>query len=102
VGEAPYRIDRLLTHWRLSGALSQLAGIGLGGFSDCDDPDAGDDGAAAAARFSLEQVLRERTADLGIPVLAHLPVGHEPGNAALPLGARARLDADGGRLELLA
>jgi muramoyltetrapeptide carboxypeptidase len=29
VGEAPYRIDRMLTHWRLSGALQQLAGIGF-------------------------------------------------------------------------
>ena len=27
VTEAPYRIDRLLTHWRLTGALSKLAGI---------------------------------------------------------------------------
>jgi len=104
VGEAPYRIDRLLTHWRLSGALGQLAGIGLGRFSDCDDPNATDavDGEAAGDtdRFSVEQVLRERTADLGIPVLAALPVGHEPGNAALPLGAWARLDATGGRLDV--
>ncbi|MEN9540558.1 MAG: hypothetical protein RLZZ459_649, partial [Cyanobacteriota bacterium] len=51
---------------------------------------------------SAEAVLRERTADLGIPVLAGLPVGHVAGNAALPLGVRARLDASSGRLELLA
>ncbi|MCP9926489.1 LD-carboxypeptidase [Cyanobium sp. CH-040] len=105
VGEAPYRIDRLLTHWRLSGALGQLAGIALGHFSDCDDPDAAEsadrEGADGLARFSLEQVLRDRTADLGIPVLAGLPVGHEAGNAALPLGARARLDAAAGRLDVL-
>jgi muramoyltetrapeptide carboxypeptidase len=97
VGEAPYRIERMLTHWRLCGALQQLAGIGFGSFSGCDaddDPDAGH-------RFSLEQVLRERTADLGIPVVAGLPVGHEPGNAALPLGRLARLDGSGGTLELL-
>jgi muramoyltetrapeptide carboxypeptidase len=46
-------------------------------------------------------VLRERTADLGIPVLAGLPVGHGDVNAALPLGVRARLDADRGRLSLI-
>ena len=51
-------------------------------------------------RFSLEQVLRERTADLGIPVVGHLPVGHGSGNAALPLGVWARLDADSGLLQL--
>ena len=97
VGEAPYRIDRMLTHWRLSGALQQLAGIGFGSFSHCDDDDARDPDTC----FSLEQVLRERTADLDIPVLAQLPVGHEPGNAALPLGVQVRLDAHRGVLQVL-
>lgn len=98
VGEAPYRIERMLTHWRLCGALQRLGGIGFGSFEGCGDP-AGpeDDG----SRFSLEQVLRERTSDLGIPVLAGLPVGHGDVNAALPLGVRARLDGDQGRLCLL-
>jgi len=102
VGEAPYRVDRMLTHWRLSGALQQLAGIGFGQFSDCDDGSA-DQAAAGDAprRFSLEEVLRERSGDLGIPVLAGLNVGHVSGNAALPLGVRARLDAERGRLSLL-
>jgi muramoyltetrapeptide carboxypeptidase len=101
VGEAPYRLDRMLTHWRLCGALQQLGGIGFGQFSGCDDPDGGD-GPESQCGDSAEAVLRERTADLGIPVLAGLPVGHVVGNAALPLGVRARLDASSGRLELLA
>jgi muramoyltetrapeptide carboxypeptidase len=103
VGEAPYRIERMLTHWRLCGALQRLGGIGFGSFTGCDDGEA--DGEAdgerpAGSRFSLEQVLRERTADLGIPVVAALPVGHTPGNAALPLGVCAHLDGDRGRLGL--
>lgn len=100
VGEAPYRIDRMLTHWRLCGALQQLAGIGFGSFSGCDAVDSRA-GGPPEHRFDLTQVLRERTGDLGIPVVAGLPVGHEPGNAALPLGVRARLDGDGGVLRLL-
>ncbi|MEB3332514.1 MAG: LD-carboxypeptidase [Synechococcaceae cyanobacterium] len=100
VGEAPYRIERMLTHWRLCGARQQLAGIGLGRFSGCVDRDRQSD--PAEQRFSVEQVLRERTTDLNIPVVADLPVGHEPGNAALPLGVPARLDADRGLLELAA
>lgn len=115
VGEAPYRIERMLTHWRLCGALQRLAGIGFGSFEACEDPESETPAAgvaqaqalqdmepqaegpdlqrpqAASQRFSLEQVLRERTADLGIPVLAGLPLGHAPGNGALPLGVRARL-----------
>jgi len=98
VGEAPYRIERMLTHWRLCGALQRLAGIGFGSFEGCGDPT---DPEGDGSRFSLEQVLRERTADLGIPVLAGLPVGHGDVNAALPLGVRARLDGDRGLLSVI-
>lgn len=105
VGEAPYRLDRLLTHWRLSGALRQLAGLGFGRFSDCDDGDTdGDetDGQASGrGRFTVRQVLLERSTDLAIPVVEGLPVGHGSGNAALPLGVLARLDGSRGTLELL-
>jgi muramoyltetrapeptide carboxypeptidase len=88
----------MLTHWRLCGALQQLAGLGLGSFSGCVDRDREDQD--PSTRFSAEEVLRERTADLGIPVVANLPVGHAPGNGALPVGGWARLDGDAGRLEL--
>lgn len=98
VGEAPYRLDRMLTHWRLTGTLQGLAGIGLGRFSGCDDANPS---ANAEQTFSLEQVLKERTLDLGIPVISGLPVGHgQGGNAALPMGVPARLDADRGTLSL--
>jgi muramoyltetrapeptide carboxypeptidase len=103
VGEAPYRLDRMLTHWRLCGALQQLAGLALGRFDDCDDTDCDDTDFddTEGDGFSVAQVLHERTADLGIPVIAGLPVGHgDGGNAALPLGRRARLDAAAGSLSL--
>jgi muramoyltetrapeptide carboxypeptidase len=96
VGEAPYRLDRMLTHWRLCGALQQLAGIGFGSFSGCDDGDE-----PTAPEPGWRSVLQERTADLGIPVIADLPVGHEPGNAALAIGQRVRLDASRGELVVL-
>ncbi len=99
VGEAPYRIDRMLTHWRLVGALRRLGGIGFGSFLDCDDAPRRAEG-PREHRFSLEEVLRERTADLGVPVVGGLAVGHAPGNAALPLGVAARLDGRRGRLSL--
>ena len=96
VGEAPYRIDRMLTHWRLCGALQGLAGLGFGQFEACNDDERPEDWC-----FSLEQVLKERTEDLSIPRVMDLPIGHCPGNAALPMGRRALLDADNGRLSLL-
>jgi muramoyltetrapeptide carboxypeptidase len=100
VGEAPYRIERMLTHWRLCGALQRLGAIGFGSFEGCETVDSRAE-EPDERRFSLAQVLRERTADLDIPVVAGLPVGHAPGNAALPLGVRARLDASRGILSVL-
>jgi muramoyltetrapeptide carboxypeptidase len=101
VGEVPYRIDRLLTHWRLCGALGQLAGLAFGSFLGCEEPEeASGSEPDGSDRFRLEEVLRERSLDLGIPVVAELPVGHAPGNAALPLGAWARLDGNRGCLEV--
>ena len=96
VGEAPYRIDRMLTHWRLCGALQQLGGIGFGQFEGCDsNPD-------DPRTLTLAAVLNERTADLNIPVVKNLPVGHVCGNAALPMGKLACLDGNLGHLSLVA
>jgi muramoyltetrapeptide carboxypeptidase len=93
VTEAPYRIDRLLTHWRLTGALSKLAGIAIGRFSQCDPP-------AGIPSFSVEEVLRDRLTDLHIPVVANLPFGHDGCNAALPMGIIATLDGNTGELRV--
>ena len=96
VGEAPYRIDRMLTHWRLCGALQQLGGIGFGQFEGCDR------NLDDLLTTTLEAVLDERTADLNIPVVKNLPVGHICGNAALPMGQLACLDGNLGSLSLVA
>jgi muramoyltetrapeptide carboxypeptidase len=94
VGEAPYRIDRLLTHWRTSGVLQGVAGIGLGRFSWKEDD-------VLPGDLSMEEVLLERLGDLGIPLVGRLPVGHGRPNLALPLGRMARLDGSSGSLDLL-
>ncbi len=91
VGEAPYRLDRMLTHWRMSGALKKLAGIAVGRFSNCDAP-------AGYASFSIEEVLRDRLGDLGVPIVSGLPFGHNGENAVLPVGVSVTLDGEGGTL----
>lgn len=96
VEEAPYRIDRMLTQLRLSGALSRAAGIVCGGWTNCD---VAEDHIYAGLR--LEDVLRDRLADLGIPVLMDLPIGHIDEQWTLPLGAGAELDAAAGTLTIL-
>jgi muramoyltetrapeptide carboxypeptidase len=94
VTEYPYRIDRLLTQWRLSGLLRAIGGIAIGHFTACDPP-------PNRPSCSMAEVLRDRLGDLGLPIVAGLPFGHEPPNAALPVGTLARLDGEAGTLELL-
>lgn len=92
VGEAPYRIDRMLTHLHLAGLLGRTRGIVLGDFAGCASPRAGEQ--------SIEEVLAERLGGLGVPVLAGLPFGHGARNHAVPLGARVTLDASAGVLRV--
>ena len=92
VGEAPYRVDRMLTQWRSSGVLRGLAGIATGRFSWKGEVEPGD--------FSMDGILEERLSDLGIPLVMNLPLGHGLPNMALPLGAAATLDANQGTLLL--
>ena len=94
VGELAYRVDRLLSQLRLAGVLSQVAGVVVGGFTGCPDDDDPDLPGAA-------DVVRDRLDDLGIPVAMGFPFGHVDDNWTLPVGVRARLDADAGTLELL-
>lgn len=91
VSEAPYRIDRQLTQWRLSGALSKVRGIALGRFSRCEPP-------PNIPSLTIAQVLRDRLDDLNIPIVWDLPFGHDGANAALPVGVLADLDGDKGTL----
>ena len=91
VTEAPYRIDRMLTQWRMSGAFKGIRGIALGRFSRCYAPQ-------DVPSWSVEEVLRDRLSDLGIPIVSDLPFGHEGVNAALPVGQPVQLDADQGIL----
>jgi muramoyltetrapeptide carboxypeptidase len=48
----------------------------------------------------VEEVLRDRLCDLGIPIVSDLPFGHQGVNAALPVGVAMVLDGDGGTLSL--
>ena len=94
VGEAPYRVDRMLTQWRSAGLLQQLSGVACGRFSwEKDDILPGD--------FTMEEILEERLGDLGVPLVVDLPLGHGLPNMALPLGIVAQIDGGAGRLSVI-
>ena len=89
VDEPAYRLDRMWTQLRLSGALDDVAGLAFGRFTDCGERD------------TVRALLQEWADAAGVPAVMELPIGHEPDNWTLPLGVRARLDAARGTLELL-
>ncbi len=95
VDEEPYRIDRMLTQLRLAGKLDAAAGIIFGECVDCKPKDYKP---SFNSTFSLGEVLDNFLADLKIPVLAGLTVGHTDDQLTLPIGVTATLDADGGVL----
>lgn len=94
VGEATYRIDRMLQQLRLSGALGRLAGVAFGQFTEGTDP-------LDTDPCPLEDILREAADAAGVPAVAGIPLGHISDQWTVPLGATAELDADACTLHVL-
>jgi muramoyltetrapeptide carboxypeptidase len=90
VGERPYRIDRMLTQLKLTGALDGVRAVCAGQFLRCEE----DDGSPP----SVWEVIEERLSRFDLPGVAGLPVGHGDRNLAFSLGARAALDLGQGKL----
>ncbi len=79
-GEALYRLDRLFTQLKLAGALSQIAGLILGHFSECDDSQ------------KIRDLILDLVRDFPFPVVAGLPFGHGAPNEVIPLGPSFQLN----------
>ena len=92
VNEPVYRIDRMLRHLWLTGALGRIAGLMFGSFTERGDSD---------DSLPLAQVLRETAEAVGVPCLSGVPVGHIDAQWTLPLGAAAELDATNRRLTIV-
>ncbi len=99
VSVEPYMVDGMLTQLRLAGALQGVRGIVFGEAHEV-EPQAWNPDAHRQTLF-LDDVLRGRLGDLGIPVLHGFPVGHGSDLLTVPLGCRARLDADARTFEVL-
>jgi len=87
VGEAPYRIDRMLNSLRLAGKFDHVTGVILGQFTAREDEAKWDDDE------SMDDVLKDYFGNLRVPVVSHFPIGHVRYNTTLPVGAMAELDA---------
>jgi muramoyltetrapeptide carboxypeptidase len=83
VDEDPYSYDRMLTQLRRAGSLDRLAGIAIGQFLNAQ---------GLPGEWTAAEAVHDRVADLGVPVLGGLRVGHGRGQLTVPLGSHATLD----------
>jgi muramoyltetrapeptide carboxypeptidase len=94
----PYMFDAFLHHLIRAGKLENAAGFVLGtnvNLRGLSIPD------GIGSELSIEEILDELIAPLGIPAIANVPVGHGKHMAVVPLGAKARLDADAKTLDIV-
>lgn len=94
-GMKPFQVDRALMHLKQAGKFEGVKGIVMGEFPDSSP--------AVAGAPTMKEVCARILRPLGIPIIYGASVGHtlRP-MLTIPLGIKARLDADGdGSLEYL-
>jgi muramoyltetrapeptide carboxypeptidase len=82
VSEAPYRIDRMLTHLWEAGSLQKINGLILGSFEECGEVEI------------IWQRALELFKESNIPIWANFPAGHGSANQTLPLGGEVLMDSN--------
>lgn len=94
INEYIYRVERMLSTLRLTGALSQLAGVVIGKFTKCEPGD-------GYASHTLDEVFDDYFLPLNVPVYRGAMIGHIRRKFTVPVGAWAEIDADAGTLQIL-
>ncbi|MCC6442502.1 MAG: LD-carboxypeptidase [Armatimonadetes bacterium] len=92
--EEPWRVDRMLTQLKLAGKLEEAAGFLLGHFPH-PSPE------SPEPFLGLDDIYTDILAPFGKPALCAYPIGHVDHPLTLPVGCRARLDADDCALTIL-
>lgn len=96
VGEASYRIDRMLTHLYRAKRLDNLAGLLLGSFRMDVEQNSADENDYDAIWNRVLELFSEKN----IPIWGKFPVGHGLQNYTLPLGIEAEMDSSSGSLAI--
>jgi muramoyltetrapeptide carboxypeptidase len=92
-----YLVDTALNHLIRAGKLENAAGFVFGTNVDLKPLTVPE---SAESMLSVEEILDELIAPLGIPAIANVPCGHGKHMATMPLGARVRLDGASKTLEV--
>jgi muramoyltetrapeptide carboxypeptidase len=94
IGEAPYRINRMLTQLVQGGGLAQAAAVMFGVCTRCTAPPGEDS-------LTLEETLADNLGALPMPSVYGYSFGHIAHHFTIPIGVRARLDTEARTLTLL-
>ncbi len=80
IGEAPYKIDRMLSQMKMAGLFAGVKGVVLGSFENCGNVD------------MIFEIVEEIFHEFTIPVMAGFEAGHGKVNHTLPFGVEALVD----------
>ncbi len=83
VGERLYHVDRMLVQLKRAGYLSQLKGLIIGGFTDCEE-------AKLEIGKTVEELVLEHCESTTFPIAFDFPAGHIPNNFAMPFGTKIK------------
>ncbi len=95
VNEPLYKLDRLITQFRLAGKLNNLAGLILGNFSFSTTLDTIEH---LRYREAVWQLILDACHTENFPVWANVPAGHISGNYTISIGTPAFMDENNKKL----
>jgi muramoyltetrapeptide carboxypeptidase len=95
INEYLYRVDRMLSTLKISGALAKVAGVVIGGFTNC-TPGDGNYGT-----LTLDEIFDDYFKPLNVPVYSGALFGHIKRKFTLPVGLGVEMDADAGTVRYL-
>lgn len=84
VGERLYHVDRMLLQLKRAGIFQNLAGLIVGGFTDCNE-------ASLTIGKTAFELVAEHTSETSFPIAYDFPSGHIPNNQPLVFGVKTKL-----------
>ena len=84
IGERLYHVDRMLLQLKRAGLFQNLAGLIVGGFTDCNE-------ASLTIGKTAFELVAEHTSGTSYPIAFDFPAGHIPNNQPLGFGVKTKL-----------
>lgn len=94
IGNSPQQVDAILNQFKMADKFKEVAGVVIGDFKNA-EPEPGE------STLTLDEVFDAYFKPLDIPVVKGFKIGHCEPHFSVPLGAKARLDADARTLTVL-